>query len=103
MRDRGLMSFAPRPPTEGDFLTSRLWDLAMLPGWRTPRPIVLSEDSQKRFIESMKTMKKKAQNQEEPAPIFATEEADAITVDRRVRLRKGSWTQLPPDVVGQVP
>ena len=100
VRDRGLMSFAPRPPTEGEFLTSRLWDLAMRPSWRTPRPVDLSEEAQKKMIESMKTMKKKAEAQTEPAPVFTTEEADAITVDRRVKMRKGSWTQLPPGGLG---
>jgi hypothetical protein len=100
VRDRGLMSFAPRPPTEGEFLTSHLWDLAMRPSWRTPRPVNLSEDAQKKMIESMKTMKKRAEAQTEPAPIFTTEEADAITVDRRVKMRKGSWTQLPPEMLG---
>jgi hypothetical protein len=101
VRDRGLMSFAPRPPTEGDFLTSRLWDLAMKPTWRTPRPIELSEETQKKLIESMKMLKKKAESQTEPAPIFSTEEADAITVARRVKMTKGSWTQLSPDVLGR--
>jgi hypothetical protein len=28
------MSFAHYPPTEGDFLISKLWDNLMRPGWR---------------------------------------------------------------------
>ena len=28
------MSFAHYPPTEGDFLTSKLWDKLMAPEWR---------------------------------------------------------------------
>ena len=100
VRERGLLHFARRSPTDGDFLTARLWDLAMRPDWRTPRPVELSDEVEKRVITSMKAMKEKARTQTEPAPAFATDEADSITVDRRVRRRKGSWLQIPPEVAG---
>lgn len=100
VRERSLLHFARRPPTDGDFLTARLWDLAMRPDWRTPRPVELSDVVEKRFIASMKAMKEKARTQSEPPPDFPTDEADSFTVERRVRRRKGSWLQMPPEVTG---
>lgn len=34
VKQRGVMSFAHYPPTEGDFLISKLWDKLMRPDWR---------------------------------------------------------------------
>ena len=93
------MSFAHYPPTEGDFLISRAWDKLMAPGWRDNAkrpPVEMSPEAEKRLIEQVRQMK------EAPGAgrgvDFDTEEADAVTIERRVPMFRGKWRLLPPEV-----
>lgn len=99
VKERGVMSFAHYPPTDGDFLIARLWDKLMAPGWRDNAkrpPVEMSPEAEKRLIEQVRQMK------EAPGAgrgvDFDTEEADAVTIERRVPMFRGKWRLLPPEV-----
>jgi hypothetical protein len=84
------MAFAHYPPTDGDYLTTALWDKLMAPHWRTdaaapPRP--RSPEDDKRFVEQAKALK----GPHARAGGFAAEDADAVMFDRLVPVRRGKW------------
>lgn len=91
-KEKGLSSFALCPPKEGDFLTCKIWD-RHLPNWR-------------KFSEGMEPYKneKIAADMEsftkastlEPENIdFDLQNPDSMIVHRSVRLKRGSWWQVP--------
>lgn len=97
VRDKGLRAFAPYPPREGDFITSRLWD-RMNNHWR--RPMTLGLDNPKLHayaIDMLKKMRASA-NSGETKPPFDLEAADSLIIDRKVRVKKGSWYQMPKEL-----
>lgn len=93
----GVMSFARYPPDQAASLVRQLWD-RHLPGWRDAQersrsatPLTDSE-----LVEKAKRMA--------DAPALAPDQVDfdvpdAFTVQRRVRRRKGSWYQVPKDLL----
>jgi hypothetical protein len=99
---RGVMSFAHCPPTEGDFLTTRLWDEFMAPHWRTPkerRPGAAADPAErermeKAFVELNDQLKSAG-----PADREVTlTEADFVIVESKVFPRKlGKWAIVPPE------
>lgn len=58
VRERGIMSFAPKPPTEGDFLTARLWDKSIDKTWRDGEKLVLEPNIEKELMENLLALKK---------------------------------------------
>lgn len=96
-REKGLFAIAPRPPKEGDYLTSRLWD-RMNSRWRDNNPLDLNNPKlNAHVIEMMKKMRESA-NSTSPKPAFDLEMADSLIIDRKVRVKKGSWYQMPSDL-----
>ncbi len=99
VKERGVMSFAHYPPTDGDFLISKLWDKLMAPGWRqnaarSRKP--LSEEAEKRLISQIREMADAPRAGRDVQ--FNSEEADAVVIERKVPLRRGKWRLLPPDI-----
>lgn len=98
VKQRGVISFATYPPTEGDFLTSRLWDKLMRSGWREdaakPRIKMTKEESKELIAEIEQLAKSPAPGQPQPG----AKEPDAMIVETKVPLRKGKWRLLPPEV-----
>ncbi len=96
-RDGGIMRFANHPPTGDASLVAEIWDRH---GFRSrthhenlaPR---LKPEDEKRLVAELtdftngKTLA--------PFPLLA-EDAEAVSVERRVTKRKGSWWQLPKDL-----
>jgi hypothetical protein len=100
VKERGIMSFAYYPPSEGDFLVSRLWDKMMRPGWRqnAKRPREpLSEESRKRLVEASRQITD-APTAEGPEAQFGSKEADAVVFTLKVPIRRGKWRMVPPEV-----
>ncbi|MDA0367241.1 MAG: hypothetical protein O3C65_01240 [Proteobacteria bacterium] len=96
-RDEGIMRFAPRPPTSGDFLTSKLWDhIFGADYWRDEE--VVSPESMNP-AQSKKLVDQLIKFSEAPAAPSQSlaGEPDAISVARHVRKKRGSWWQLPKD------
>ncbi len=97
VKERGVISFAAYPPTEGDFLISRLWDSLMRPDWRehAREPgLKMSKEEGKELVAQIKLMADAPRTADE----FTSDEADAVLVQRMVPVRKGKWRLLPPEV-----
>lgn len=96
VKARGVMSFAHYPPTEGDFLTSRLWDKFMNPVWRdSGSDLKLSGGEERDAIEEINKMVDAPRVGRE----FTLDEAEAILFKRIVPIRKGKWALVPPEVM----
>jgi hypothetical protein len=98
IKEKGIMSFASRPPVDKDFLVTRLWD-RHLPAWRH-----ISDDAEARDPEINKAIIDQF-NKEIAAPTvspedldFTDEDADFFTIQRKCRRRKGGWYLLPKDL-----
>jgi len=96
VKEQGVMSFAHYPPTDGDFLTSSLWDKLMRPDWRehAKRPREpMSQDEEKKLVEQIQQMA----DARPAGPVdFDSEEADAVVIHRQVPMFRGKWRLLPP-------
>ena len=97
-KDKGILSFARKPPTDGDFLTSKLWDL-MGTEWRKPREIAypLSQESNDKFLSQMRSFIDVPVNSPKSAD-FDIDKLDAVSLQRFVTKKKGSWFQIPKDL-----
>lgn len=98
VRERGIHAFAPYPPKDGDFLTARLWD-RMNDRWRNPMKLELDQDKLQAHVVAMLAKLRASTNSGEPRPAIDLEAADALVIDRNVRIKKGSWYQVPKDLM----
>ncbi len=94
-KEKGLHAIATHPPTDGEYLTSKLWD-KFLPRWRhtlVNRQPPMPGPASQRLLEEMK----KFTNGEPISPHeidFDSESADALVLKRKVHKRKGKWWQI---------
>ena len=96
-RKKGVMHFAPHPPTEIESIVSQEWD-RHVHGWReyaNQPPIESNSDPE--------TVKKLRQLIDAPslqpnAVDFASENPGFMLIRRNVRQKKGKWWQLPHDL-----
>lgn len=97
-KDRGVISFASKPPTEGGFLTAELWDM-MSTSWRKKSENLapLSSEANDKLIQHIKgfTDAPTLPPDQMPDP---TEELDSLSIQRSVRRKRGSWYQVPKDL-----
>lgn len=94
VREEGLFAIAPRPPKEGDFLTSKLWD-RMNTKWRKTIPLDVNNPKLIAYVQEMSKKMRESANSNSPKPAFDVQSADSLIVDRKVRVKKGSWYQVP--------
>jgi len=96
-KDRGVIAFAPWPPVDDRFLVSRIFD-QFQPGWRArtaPRP-KMDPEAEKRLVEELNKLTKAHGLPAEP--LESDESVDIVSVQRRVRRKKGSWNLVPEDL-----
>lgn len=97
---RGVMSFAHAPPTEGEFLTTRLWDEFMAPHWRRPkesRPDTVTDPAERERLE--KVLLELNEQLKAAAPAAGEvrlKDADFVIVESKVPRRLGKWAIVPP-------
>lgn len=98
VKEKGLFSFARTPPIEGDFLVAQLWD-RHLRNWR------ISETEDRRLNPEEESgvvaeLRRIIDSPEVPMEPGDTEpwDPDAISVERLIRKRKGSWWQVAKDL-----
>jgi hypothetical protein len=98
IKDKGIMSFASKPPKEGDFLTSKLWDL-MGTEWRKPKEveIPLPKESNDKLIEHIKSFKEVPKGNPGSSE-FDLDDLDSVSLQRSVSKIKGSWFQVPKNL-----
>jgi hypothetical protein len=100
--DEGLINFAPYPPDEADFLTTRLWD-KYLPGWRSKISYIDHEDPDynKKTIDLINSY-------DDTAPgVHSHDEHDVdklhhVTVKRMVYPKKGKWLRFSRRMIEQI-
>jgi len=98
VKKRGVLSFARYPPTEGEFLTSRLWDKLMRPDWResASKPgIKMSKEEEKKLLAEIEKL---AKSPASGVGQTSVGEPDAMIVERKMPIHKGKWRLLPPEV-----
>lgn len=101
VKARGVMSFAPRPPLSGTFLTSALWDEFMAPHWRDDRPArsaPTSDTERARTDELLKTMSDRFRAAPATAEHITTDDADFVLLERRIPPSVGKWRLVSLEV-----
>ena len=96
-KEEGVMHIAPQPPIEFESIVSQLWD-EYLPTWREhakePRK---KPDSDPRLVKELTEFNESPTLQAQDFD-FDLEDADMISIRRKVRKKKGKWWQLPRDL-----
>jgi hypothetical protein len=97
-KEKGLYVLAEKPPTEGDFLIARLWD-RYLPNWRIISNVPVNRNSEKDeyLIKKLNAFAKTPRLRPEEID-FDLQNPDAMSVEHRVRQRRGKWWQLPKNL-----
>lgn len=98
-KDRGVISFASKPPTDGKFLTAELWDI-LGTSWRNEKGeniAPLSEEANDKLVQHIKgfTDAPTLPADQMPDP---SEELDSLSIQRSIRRKRGSWYQVPKDL-----
>lgn len=95
-REKGIMAFAAKPPLEGKYLTSELWDQFIGPQWRTGRSLVLTPEQEAKLLKYVKQISPDT-GKRTSLPI-AIDGADSLRIERKVARIRGSWRQMPNDL-----
>tara|TARA_R110001583_G_C5588605_1_gene403573 strand:+ start:62 stop:1303 length:1242 start_codon:yes stop_codon:yes gene_type:complete len=97
-KDMGVMSFASKPPKDGDFLTAKLWD-SMGKGWRKPKEVELPlpKEGNDKLLEHIKSFKEVPVTNPDYTE-FDIDNLDSVSLQRSVTKKKGSWFQVPKDL-----
>ena len=96
-KEKGVMHFAPYPPTEIESIVSQEWD-KYLHGWREcAQDPPIKPDPNPEIVKELTNLTKAPSLQPE-AVDFNPEDANVMVVKRRVHKTKGKWWQLPRDL-----
>lgn len=98
VKERGIMSFASRPPKTGNFLTSELWGF-WNPNWSNEeqRKSTMSEKDKEHLLSQVKGFADAPTLPPESVD-FLKEEVEHLCIQRAVSRRRGSWYQVPKDL-----
>ena len=100
VRERGIIAFAPDPPEDTQFVTTRMWD-RFLPAWRETkknrRPREPEEDA--RLVAHLKKITELPRG--EPGTALGLGEPDFVTFERSIPIRMGKWRLIPPEAEHQ--
>ena len=99
VREQGLNRFARLPPTEGNFLVSRLFDRHCR-GWRSRQDSgeVRKENPKNEELLARMTNLRTAPQLRDDQIDFDVQSPDAVLVKLTVRKKRGSWYLLPKDL-----
>ena len=92
IREKGISAFAHAPPP-GNAIADA-WDRFLRTGYRDEKPVKMDPEEEKRLVEKLKAFTKQETLSSGEA---SGEEDEMISIVRKVRLRRGSWWQLPKD------
>lgn len=97
-KEKGVMQIAPHPPVEFETIVSDAWD-KHLPGWReNTHESPVKPDSHPELVKELTNLNKAPPLQPD-AVDFRPEDANVMTIKRVVHKTKGSWWQLPRNMV----
>jgi hypothetical protein len=96
--EKGIYSFAPRPPIYDSFLMTRLWDCFMAPDWRQQmtRGPKRSPESDAKLLAELRRMDEAQEDQSTEQT--SSDSADFLSIMRRLRTQRGKWTIIPRGV-----
>ena len=94
-RDKGVYTFAPTPPKDRHSLITDLWDRWMNENWRRPEEERVPKD-----IQDGVDLDEMIDVVNQSGEVIGTKrnpyvEPDFMTLKRHVRVKKGSWYQVP--------
>ena len=96
VRDEGLLRFASRPPAEGEFAVSELWD-RHAPRWRSQLRSQVGGDA-----EGMPGLEERVRRFKDATPVDSSamgeDGPEFVSLERRVKPVRGSWRQVPKDL-----
>jgi hypothetical protein len=96
----GVVRFAPHPPKDDSFLTTRLWDKHMASTWRDHQSVGPRGDSQtSEMIQETVRRMKEANPDEAAASVSTMDDLDHMVIERRVHKQKGKWARFPPEIM----
>jgi len=101
-RERGLIGLVGAPPIDGGYLVTELWKRHLRPEALYDRDLTetMSAEAQAKLVEELTAFT-------EGAPLLPGQEIadgdgiEAVTVERRISKKKGSWWQVPKDLPEQ--
>jgi hypothetical protein len=96
--EEGLYSFAPAPPDDSSYLTTRLWD-AYLPAWRKDSGAAaeVSEDIKKALMEL--TEKYRQATPASHGAVVGTDDLAFAEISRQIKPVKGDYFRIAKDVI----
>lgn len=98
VKDKGVLSFASKPPLEGDYLTAELWDLIGT-SWRKngTDTIAITQENNDKILEHVRQFTD-APTLPPDAMFDPLDELDSVSLQRSIRRKRGSWYQVPKDL-----
>lgn len=95
VKEKGILSFASRPPKDKNMLVSQLWNKHMVFNFEEDinhkKKLDIDDEELLKHLKQMKN-----------APIndcsIQKEEMDFVNLDRSVRKKKGNWYQVPKNM-----
>lgn len=98
VKEMGLYKFASYPPTDGQYIVTRIWD-RYVPGWREwakklISPNITIDDKTK---EKLNGFSKGAPINNSQINFNLPDNLDFMGYERNVHKRKGKWWQIPKD------
>jgi hypothetical protein len=103
VKAQGIGMFASRPPLDGNYLTTLLWDRFLLPIWREPSPPASETTTVKTQALVKAISDSESREKELGQPVSSMpgklEDLDHVVLQRRVHGRKGKWQILPSAVI----
>jgi hypothetical protein len=99
IKDRGVISFANKPPADEGFLTAELWDI-LGTGWRNKKKenlAPLSKEANDKLVQHIKGFENAPTLPADQMP-DSFDELDSVLIQRSIRRKRGSWYQVPKDL-----
>ena len=102
-REKGVMKLATCPPSDGDFLTTDLWNLWMPDATYASATHAPPDTGKDHSSPSFDRFKAFIDGETLPAsvPLPASEDINTMALPRSIPIRKGSWYLLPKELEGQ--
>lgn len=95
VKEKGIFSFASRPPKDKNMFVSQLWNKHMIFDFEEDiNPKEKSDINDAELLKHLKQMKNAPVNDSS----IQKEEMDFINLDRSVRKKKGNWYQVPKNM-----
>jgi hypothetical protein len=92
-REEGISSFARSPP-DGN-LVAELWDRFLRKGFRHEKPVEMSPEDSAKLVKRLEEFR--SQPTLAQAEVTTERDIKMISIARSVRMKRGSWWQLPKD------